>query len=211
MTVLTREELDCLLQPSGPTPERKEVKSKTVLVTDADPKTLRMVSALLNEHGYHVFTARNGAECLSMLLRVRPHLVLLDVDLPGLDGFETTRRIRHNKSFARMSIAFLAGTATVAMIERATEVGADAFIAKPFQSGHLLERIELVTSEAFIANRIRAHYKAQLAHPAPAKHRPTARSGISVEPAMARRETAVVRDERKALNHDRPLKRAVQV
>ena len=211
MTVLTREELDCLLQPSGLAPERKETRSKTVLVTDADPKTLRMVSALLNEHGYHVFTARSGAECLSMLLRVRPHLVLLDVNLPGLDGFETTRRIRHNKSFARMSIAFLAEKATIEMIERAAEVGADAFVAKPFKSSHLLERIELVTSEAFIANRIRAHYKAQLAHPAPAKHRATARSGISVEPVTVPPEAAVARDERKALNDDQPQKRAVQV
>jgi len=210
MTVLTREELDCLLRPSDPTPDRKEARSKTVLITDGDPKTLRMVSALLNEHGYHVFTARNGAECLSMLLRVRPHLVLLDVNLPGLDGFETTRRIRHNNAFARMSIAFLAENATVAMIERATEVGADAFIAKPFKSSHLLERIERVTSEAFIANRIRAHYKAQLSRPAPAKHRATAPSGISVEPATVRRETAV-HEERKAPAHDQALKRAVKV
>lgn len=178
---LTNEELDCLLQPALPTAERKESKSKTVLVVDDDPKSLRMVSLILQDSGYHVFTARNGAECLSMLLRVRPHLTILDVHLPTIDGFETSRRIRHNKSFARMSIAFVTGSATLEAIERAAEAGADAFIAKPFKASDLLERVELLTSEAFIAHRIRSHYKAQLAHPAPARQPMPTRSGISVE------------------------------
>jgi DNA-binding response OmpR family regulator len=210
MTVLTREELDCLLQPSLPEAERKELKSKTVLLADGDPKTLRMVSATLKEHGYHVFTARNGAECLSLLLRVRPHLVLLDVNMPGIDGFETSRRIRHNTAFARMSIAFLTATATVEAIERAAEAGADAFIAKPFKTSDLLERIELVTSEAFIANRIRAQYKAQLAHPALAKPASTARTGISVEPVKPSRDTVLISSERKSPNNDQVPKYVVQ-
>src|ERR1700686_2575023 len=98
---------------SGPKRLPEENKSKIILVVDDDPDTVDLVSSIGRKAGYMVLGATSGEECLSMLFRVTPQLILLDVKMTGLDGFEICRRVRSDPNVARVPIAFLTARKTV--------------------------------------------------------------------------------------------------
>jgi CheY-like chemotaxis protein len=123
-----------------------ENKSKVVFVVDDDTDTIDLVMSIGRRAGYTVFGATSGEECLSMLWRVSPQLIMLDVRMTGLDGFETCRRIRSDRSVAHVPIAFLTARKTVEDVKRCVAVGGDDFIVKPFDAVQLIERIEHLTT-----------------------------------------------------------------
>lgn len=112
-----------------------------ILVVDDDPPSVKMTAFLLREEGYEVLTAPNGREALRLLERERPDLVLLDVMMPGLDGFETLKQIRgrHN-----IPVIFLSAKGETADRVMGLELGADDYLAKPFEPAELLARVKAV-------------------------------------------------------------------
>lgn len=140
---------------SGPKRLPEENKSKIILVVDDDPDTVDLVSSIGRKAGYMVLGATSGEECLSMLFRVTPQLILLDVKMTGLDGFEICRRVRSDPNVARVPIAFLTARKTVEDVRRGLAVGADDFIVKPFLATKLLERIEFLTTNNQLLRRRR--------------------------------------------------------
>jgi CheY-like chemotaxis protein len=137
---------DTELSFSSATRLPEENKSKVVFVVDDDTDTIDLVMSIGRRAGYTVFGATSGEECLSMLWRVSPQLIMLDVRMTGLDGFETCRRIRSDRSVAHVPIAFLTARKTVEDVKRCVAVGGDDFIVKPFDAVQLIERIEQLTS-----------------------------------------------------------------
>jgi DNA-binding response OmpR family regulator len=104
----------------------------TVLVVDDDPEIVGMVSLRLSRRGYRVITASDGNEALETARRERPELVLLDVMMPGRNGWEVARALRHDPVTEKMRIVML-----TAIGENVNEItsplyGADAHIDKPF-------------------------------------------------------------------------------
>src|ERR1700685_1084808 len=83
----------------------EENKSKIIFVVDDDTDVIAIVTSIARKAGYTVFSADSGEECLAMLWRMMPKLILLDVKMPGLDGFETCRRIRHHPNAAHIPVA----------------------------------------------------------------------------------------------------------
>jgi len=109
-----------------------------VLVVDDDPIILRLVSMNLQARGFEVTTANDGESALKSAGERLPDLVILDIMMPGLDGFEVCRQIRTQSS---IPVIMLSAKAGVKDKEAATEVGADDYVIKPFGIEDLLARV----------------------------------------------------------------------
>ena len=119
------------------------VKPK-ILVVDDEPEAVELVEFNLKQAGYAVVTAADGAEALKKVRAQTPDLIVLDVMLPEMDGFEICKTLRHEPATARVPIIML--TAKAAEIDRVLglELGADDYLTKPFSPRELLLRIKKV-------------------------------------------------------------------
>ena len=113
----------------------------TILVVDDQPQNIRLLDAVLTPRGYRVVSAKSGAEALDLLDSEQPHLVLLDIVMPGMDGYEVCRRIRENPDTAYLPIVMVTASESREKV-RAIEAGADDFVAKPFDQAELLARVK---------------------------------------------------------------------
>ena len=112
-----------------------------ILLIEDVPANIQAVSAILREQSYLVNVATSGQQALELLERVRPDLILLDVMMPGIDGFETCRRIKASTIWREIPIIFLTAKTETADIVRGFEVGAVDYVSKPFNAHELLARV----------------------------------------------------------------------
>ena len=117
------------------------VSSQTILVVEDDEANRALLTLLLESEGYRVHTAADGETGLRAVTAHRPDLVLLDVGLPGLDGYELTRRLRSDPRHATLPILLLTGRTALADVVTGLNAGADDFITKPFAQPELIARI----------------------------------------------------------------------
>jgi diguanylate cyclase (GGDEF)-like protein len=116
--------------------------SESVLVVDDDPDVARFVEVNLRSAGYDVTVASNGEEGLSRAIELRPDLVLLDVMMPKLDGFEVAQRLRRDPRTSSSSIIMLTAKALSSDKVLGLSSGADDYIIKPFDPVELLARVK---------------------------------------------------------------------
>jgi two-component system KDP operon response regulator KdpE len=110
----------------------------TILVVDDDPQIRRVLRTALIEHGYEATDARNGEEAIERLREEKPSLIILDMNMPGMNGLETCRTIR---STSNIPIIMLTVRDSEADKIAALDAGADDYVTKPFSSPELLARI----------------------------------------------------------------------
>lgn len=115
-------------------------RSKVIIGVDDARANLALLDAALQSAGYTFIGASSGPEALDVLNRVRPRLILLDVRMPEMDGFETCRRIRLRNDLVRVPVAFVTACKTESDVRAGVAVGGNDFIVKPFTVAHLLER-----------------------------------------------------------------------
>jgi DNA-binding response OmpR family regulator len=116
--------------------------SHTIMVVDDDPNALDIVRTFLESKGYTVATAKDGNEALSLLEQVKPALVLLDVMMPGMDGWEVARIIKNHPNFDNTRVVMLTARSDFADKHEGLRAGADDYIVKPIQLRELGERVE---------------------------------------------------------------------
>ena len=116
--------------------------AESVLVVDDDPDVARFVEVNLRSAGYEVSVASNGEEALERALELRPDLVLLDVMMPKLDGFEVAQRLRRDSRTSSSSIIMLTAKALSSDKVLGLSSGADDYIIKPFDPVELLARVK---------------------------------------------------------------------
>ena len=116
-----------------------------IMVVDDDAPSVKMISFLLREEGYEVVSADNGSTALDLVEREPPDLVILDVMMPHMDGFEVCRRIRQKMD---VPIIFLSAKGETADKVSGLQLGADDYLAKPFEPAELLARVKAVLRRA---------------------------------------------------------------
>ena len=112
-----------------------------VLIVEDEESILLSLEFLLDKEGYAVSTARDGAVALQILGQQKPDLILLDVMLPLIDGFELCRLIRENPALHDTRIMLLTARGREAEIARGMALGADAYLTKPFSTRELMEKV----------------------------------------------------------------------
>ncbi len=115
--------------------------SSRILVVDDTPTNIQTLSGTLKSKGYQVSVATNGRQALEIVGRVQPDLILLDVMMPEMDGFETCRRLKEAKLASAIPVIFLTARTETADIVRGFEAGAVDYVAKPFNTWELLARV----------------------------------------------------------------------
>ncbi len=129
--------------------ERRGIRSdpnqlgRKILVIDDEADLRRFVRLRLSRAGYKVFEASNGIEGLEQLYKVRPHLIVLDIMMPRMDGWETCRRIRE---VSDVPILILSAKGDRGSKVKGLDLGANDYLAKPFAGFELLKKIESLLS-----------------------------------------------------------------
>lgn len=132
------------LPNSGVLPEASHAGRPVILVADDDQDILKFIEVNLRAQGHLVVTASDGETALALALEHRPALVLLDIIIPGLDGYEICRRLRSDWRFGDPSVILLTGRSLPADRNLGLAAGADDFIVKPFDPVELVARVNLV-------------------------------------------------------------------
>ncbi len=115
--------------------------SSRILVVDDTPANIQSLAAILKEHGYQISVATNGKQALEVVKRVPPDLILLDVMMPEMDGFETCRRLKTDEATRQIPVIFLTAKTETADLVQGFELGAVDYVAKPFNAHELLARV----------------------------------------------------------------------
>jgi len=118
-----------------------DIISKKVLIIEDDPSFSRAVSHIVEKEGYSVITASNGITGLRMAKEDKPDLLILDVMLPGVDGFEICSRLRNEPQTTKLPIIMLSAKGQEADKTTGLKVGADVYLTKPVDRAVLLEKL----------------------------------------------------------------------
>jgi CheY-like chemotaxis protein len=111
---------------------------KVLVVEDTDDD-LTMVSKILSYHGAQVYVARNGEQCLDVLDEIQPHLVMMDLGLPGLDGWQTLAAIRSDARIAHIPVVAATAYYAAETSDEALAAGFDAYFEKPLNPRSLIQ------------------------------------------------------------------------
>ncbi|MCI5150146.1 MAG: response regulator [Candidatus Electrothrix sp. MAN1_4] len=112
-----------------------------ILVVDDQPANLKVLLSFLQEHAYKVYMVDSGQRALHILPRIQPDLVLLDVMMPGMNGFEICRKIKADQNLAALPVIFMTALDSVGDKMAGFAAGAVDYITKPFQQAEVLARI----------------------------------------------------------------------
>jgi CheY-like chemotaxis protein len=126
---------------------------KVVLAVDDQPENLALIESAVTTAGYMFFGVKDGQECLSIVMRLVPKVILLDIQMPGWDGFETCKRLRADQRLARVPIIFLTASKSVADVRKGMAAGGNDFIIKPFDVDQLQARLRHWTTKRVSAYR----------------------------------------------------------
>ena len=113
-----------------------------ILIVDDKPDNLRLLSQILIKQGYEVRKAINGSTALMAVEKFAPDLILLDINMPGMDGYEVCKRLKSNRQTKQITVIFLSASDKVMDKVQAFEVGGVDYITKPFQVPEVLARVE---------------------------------------------------------------------
>ncbi len=117
------------------------MSGKRVLYVEDNFQNKRLVKKILNAKGYEVLEAGDGLTGVEMVERERPHLVLMDINIPGIDGMEATALIKSSPHLAHIPIIALTANAMVGDRERILAAGCDEYLQKPINNATLVETV----------------------------------------------------------------------
>jgi DNA-binding response OmpR family regulator len=115
---------------------------------DDDRITRMLVKLLIEKEGYEVLDGENGRQAIEIAVRERPDLLVMDLMMPDMDGYEAIARIRENVSLATLPIMVLTAENGPGIEERVLELGADDYVVKPFEAPVLISRVRAMFRRA---------------------------------------------------------------
>jgi twitching motility two-component system response regulator PilG len=120
---------------------------KKILIVEDEESLLKLESILLTSKGYSVTGVADGVSALEQVVLIKPDLIVLDIMLPGLDGFEVCRIIKQNPETAHIPVMMLTAKKSSQDCERGMAAGASAYVTKPFKSAKIIEIIQELLSQ----------------------------------------------------------------
>jgi DNA-binding response OmpR family regulator len=123
--------------------------SKEILIVEDEPGVMAAIRFLMEQQGYRVRVAASGEDALDLIFKNKPDLVLLDIMLPGMSGWEVCENIRIKPDYRTVKIVFLTARRDEAEIARGLALGADAYITKPFNNDYLTAKVKALLESAF--------------------------------------------------------------
>jgi DNA-binding response OmpR family regulator len=115
---------------------------KKILIVDDEPSIIVALQFLMEENGYITLVAFSGEEAMEAVAKHHPDLILLDVMLPVVDGFEVCQRVRENPEWKDTRIVLLTALGSDANITKGLDLGADAYVTKPFSNADLVAKVK---------------------------------------------------------------------
>lgn len=115
---------------------------KKILIADDEHKIVMTLEYAFRKAGYDIFIARDGSEVLEILKTEIPDIILLDIMMPNVDGYTTLSEIKKNKDFENLKVIFLSAKTGEADIKKGLQMGADAYVTKPYSIKKLTEKVE---------------------------------------------------------------------
>ena len=121
--------------------------AKKVLIVDDEANIVISIEFLLKQAGYNIEIANDGEEALEKAESYRPDLILLDVMMPKINGFEVCRRVRGNPDWKDMRIVMLTAKGREVEVTKGLALGADSYIIKPFSTKELMAEVKFILGE----------------------------------------------------------------
>ena len=119
---------------------------KKIIIVDDEPNIVMTLEYTFKKHNFEVYIARDGSEALDILERVIPDVIVLDVMMPKVDGYQTLKLIKENKKLKKTKVVFLTAKNKASDIEKGLKLGADKYLTKPFSIKKLVSEItELIS------------------------------------------------------------------
>jgi len=116
--------------------------AKEILIVDDELDVVVPIQFLMEQQGYSVLTAQRGEDALDLIYQYKPDLVLLDIMLPGIDGWQVCEIVRLNPNYRDTKIIFLTAKGRREEIAKGLALGADAYITKPFSNAELVAEVK---------------------------------------------------------------------
>lgn len=121
---------------------------KEILIVDDELSVAVPIQFLMEQQGYRVIVAARGEDALDLIYQYKPDLVLLDIMLPGIDGYEVCEIIRLNPAYRDIKIVFLTARGREAEVAKGLALGADAYITKPFLNSELVATVKALLEKS---------------------------------------------------------------
>ena len=115
---------------------------KEILIVDDEPSIVVPIQFLMEQQGYSVLVAENGEDALDVIYKYKPDLILLDIMLPRIDGYEVCEIVRMNPEYRTTKIIFLTAKGREVEIAKGLALGANAYIVKPFSNTELVAKVK---------------------------------------------------------------------
>jgi DNA-binding response OmpR family regulator len=115
---------------------------KEILIVDDEPSIVVPIQFLMEQQGYNVLVAENGEDALDAIYKYKPDLILLDIMLPRIDGYEVCEIVRLNPEYRDIKIIFLTAKGREVEIAKGLALGANAYITKPFSNTQLVAKVK---------------------------------------------------------------------
>ena len=122
--------------------------AKSILIVEDESGVVVAIQFLMEQLGYSVLVAEKGEDALDLVYQYKPDLVLLDIMLPGMSGWEVCECIRTNPEYRNVKIVFLTARGDEAEIARGLALGANAYITKPFNNDYLIAKVKALLGNA---------------------------------------------------------------
>ncbi len=121
---------------------------KEILIVDDEPNAVVPIQFLMEQQGYKVMTAERGEDALDLIYQYKPDLVLLDIMLPGIDGYEVCEIVRLNPNYRNVKMIFLTAKGREVEIAKGLALGADAYITKPYSNAELVAKVKEILEKS---------------------------------------------------------------
>ena len=135
-------------------PQINAKSNELIMVVEDDPLNQKIVANILKNKGYRILAATDGEQCLKMVQQQVPHLILMDINMPALDGIETCRRLKLDGSTRGIPVIFVTGSTDDKTLEAAFNAGGTDYVRKPVSRVELLVRVRSALDQKYAVQKL---------------------------------------------------------